>query len=186
MLFEILKRVYHFFGNLLSTPFILMTKITKYIYIAELVSIIPFRIGELIRYYFYKNTLSSFGENVVISFGTIISYADATVGNHVWIGTYNTFGHVDIGDYSQISQRCNFLSGSRQYVYENINTPIKYQPGFPKRIKIGPDIWVGANSTIMYNIGKGCVIGAGSVITKDIPDYSIAAGNPARIIKSRI
>lgn len=126
---------------------------------------------------FIKKTLASCGEDVVISFGTIISYPSVTIGNHVWIGTYNIFGNVEIGDYAQISQGSHFLSGSHQYGFDDVTSPIKYQKGTPAKIKIGPDIWVGANSTVMANIGQGCVIGAGSVVTKDIPDYSIAAIN---------
>ncbi len=53
-------------------------------------------------------------------------------------------------------------------------------------IIIDDDVWVGANSVILagVKIGKHCVIGAGSIVTKDIPDYTIAVGNPARIYKN--
>ena len=52
-------------------------------------------------------------------------------------------------------------------------------------ISIGDDCWIGGNSVICpgVNIGKGCVIGAGSVVTKNIPDNSLAVGNPAKIIR---
>jgi len=52
-------------------------------------------------------------------------------------------------------------------------------------ISIGDDCWIGGNSIILpgINIGKGCVIGAGSVVTKDIPDNSLAVGNPAKVIR---
>ncbi|MCK5676883.1 MAG: acyltransferase, partial [Flavobacteriaceae bacterium] len=52
---------------------------------------------------------------------------------------------------------------------------------------IGNDIWIGANVSIMsgVKIGNGCVIAAGSVVTKDIPDFSVIGGVPAKIIKNR-
>ena len=52
-------------------------------------------------------------------------------------------------------------------------------------ISIGDDCWIGGNSVICpgVTIGKGCVIGAGSVVTKDIPDNSLAVGNPAKVIR---
>ena len=52
---------------------------------------------------------------------------------------------------------------------------------------IGNDVWIGQNVTIMpgVNVGDGCIIGANAVVAKDIPPYSIAVGNPARVVKRR-
>ncbi len=57
--------------------------------------------------------------------------------------------------------------------------------GYSKPITIGDDVWIGANATICggVTIGNGVIIGAGSVVTKDIPDYVVAAGNPCRVIR---
>ncbi len=56
----------------------------------------------------------------------------------------------------------------------------------PKRVKIGNNVWIGSNVTILagVTIGDGAVVGAGSIVTKDVPPYSIAAGNPAKVIKN--
>lgn len=66
---------------------------------------------------------------------------------------------------------------------------ISAQPWDEQRIGItlGDDVWIGANSVILpgVTIGRGAVIGAGAVVTKDIPEYAIAVGNPARVIKYR-
>ena len=55
------------------------------------------------------------------------------------------------------------------------------------KIKIEDDVWIGSNVIILpnINIGKGSIIGAGSVVTKNIPEYSVAVGVPARVIKNR-
>lgn len=52
-------------------------------------------------------------------------------------------------------------------------------------VTIGDDCWIGGNVTIMpgVTIGKGCTIGAGSVVTKDIPEFSVAIGSPAKVVK---
>jgi acetyltransferase-like isoleucine patch superfamily enzyme len=66
--------------------------------------------------------------------------------------------------------------------------PMKDQAHIKEDIVIGDDVWIGASVTILkgVSIGKGVVIGAGSVVVKDIPDYAVAVGNPAKIVKYRI
>ncbi|KAF2972784.1 hypothetical protein GQX73_g820 [Xylaria multiplex] len=58
---------------------------------------------------------------------------------------------------------------------------------FAKPVVIGDDCWIGGNTTIMPGvvIGKGCTIGASSVVTKDIPDFSVAVGSPARVVRRK-
>ena len=69
--------------------------------------------------------------------------------------------------------------------YEDINIPIIKQPIVQKKpVHIGEGSWIGEHVSIIgSNIGKHCVIGANSVVTRDIPDYSIAVGSPAKVIK---
>lgn len=71
--------------------------------------------------------------------------------------------------------------------FNNMNVPIKEQGFSVKGIIIENDVWIGANCVILdgVTIGKGSVIGAGSVVTKSIPSNSVAVGNPCRVIKSR-
>jgi acetyltransferase-like isoleucine patch superfamily enzyme len=76
---------------------------------------------------------------------------------------------------------------SSNYQTTDINVPIILQPFVEKDIIIGNDVWLGANSVIVagVKIGDGAIIAAGSVVTKDIPEYVIAGGIPAKPIKSR-
>ena len=69
--------------------------------------------------------------------------------------------------------------------YEDIHKPIRIQPCKTAIVTIGDDSWIGANAVITSGVtlGKHVVVAAGSVVTKDVPDYSIVAGNPARILK---
>lgn len=168
---------------LLAWPFILLTRATKYVYVAELISLIPFRLGEQVRYEFYRRTLAACGEDVTINFGTILSYPDITVGSHVWLGTYNIIGHADIGDYVLTAQGCHIVSGD--HPFENPDLPIMLQSGPQGRVRLGPDVWLGAGVIVMANIGRGCVVGAGSVVTRDLPDWAVAVGNPARVLRYR-
>jgi len=65
--------------------------------------------------------------------------------------------------------------------------PIINQGIISKGIKIEDDVWIGSNSTVLdgVTIGRGSVIGAGSVVTQDIPPFSVALGVPAKLIKER-
>lgn len=73
--------------------------------------------------------------------------------------------------------------------YDSLNIPMGQQGNMPRsKLIIKDDVWIGARATILGNvgtIGTGSIIGAGSVVTKAVPDYAIVAGNPARIIKYR-
>lgn len=71
------------------------------------------------------------------------------------------------------------------HTYKNPNVPIKEQKVFsPKEVIIGEGSWLGENVCVIgASIGKHCTIGANSVVTHDIPDYCVAVGSPARVIK---
>src|SRR5690606_23938866 len=69
--------------------------------------------------------------------------------------------------------------------YEDVLQSPKMQPVSCREIVIADDVWIGANSVVAagVTIGRHAVIGAGSVVTKDIPAYCVAVGNPAKVIK---
>jgi len=92
---------------------------------------------------------------------------------------------ISVGDYSQISSNC-FIADFN-HVYKSRNIPIVMQGYKRKPVVIGRDVWIGSHSVILpgVTIGDGAVIGAGSVVTKDIEAFSVAVGNPAKIIKRR-
>lgn len=68
-----------------------------------------------------------------------------------------------------------------------VNRGVEWEDFNPEKCRIGNDVWIGRNVIILsgVSIGNGAVIGAGSVVTKDIPDYAVAVGNPARVIRYR-
>ena len=95
-------------------------------------------------------------------------------------------GKVHIGKDCAIAPNCMIIGTNHRF--NDIKINIKEQGNITKGIDIESNVWIGANSVVLdgVRIGTGSVIGAGSVVTKDIPPYSIAVGNPCKVIKSRL
>ncbi|ASZ13134.1 MULTISPECIES: DapH/DapD/GlmU-related protein [Chitinophaga] len=107
-----------------------------------------------------------------------------TIGDHVRVGIGNVIiGPVTIGNHVIMAQ--NIVVSALNHGYTDPHTPISLQPCTTGEIVIGEDSWIGANAVITagVHIGKHAVVAGGSVVTKDVPPYTIVAGNPARIIK---
>ncbi|MES2426932.1 MAG: acyltransferase [Bacteroidota bacterium] len=127
------------------------------------------------------------GERSVIEdFATINNgVGNVSIGDKSFIGMGNVIiGPVTIGNNVILAQ--NIVVSGLNHGYEDVNTPPSLQKTICKPIFIADDVWIGANSVITAGVtlGKHCVIGAGSVVTKDVPEFSVAVGNPAKIIKS--
>ena len=172
----------------LALPFVLLSRVsskTGFRFCSELLSLVPFAIGEIMRFDFLKCTLKSCGNNVYVGFGTVFIYPEVSVGSNVLIGMYNTVHHCDFGDNIMTAEGCRFLSGSRYHLFDRRDIPMAQQGGELKRVIIGTDVWIGANSIVMDDVQDGAVVGAGSVVTKIVPAYSIVGGNPARVLRTR-
>lgn len=94
-------------------------------------------------------------------------------------------GKVHIGCNCSIAPNCMIVGTNHRFT--DLELDIKDQGNTIKGIEIKSNVWIGANSVILdgVTIGTGTVIGAGSIVTKDIPPYSVAVGNPCRVIKPR-
>lgn len=106
------------------------------------------------------------------------------IGDGVRVGLSNVIiGPVTIGNNIIIAQ--HVVMSGLNHGYEDISTPIRLQPCTTSMIIIEDDSWIGANVVITagVSIGKHSIVAAGSVVTKNVPPYSIAGGNPAKILK---
>lgn len=113
----------------------------------------------------------------------------------------NGMGDIIIGDRCGITSRVKLVgpvklgnlvtigSGAQitglTHNFEDPDIPIKDQGVMPNETVVEDDVWIGGNSVIIQglHIGTHCIIASGSVVTKDVPSYSVVAGNPARVIK---
>lgn len=110
------------------------------------------------------------------------------VGNNSSIGPYayiGCSGYIEIGDNVMMSPRVSIYSENHNFSETEI--PMIEQGVTRSFVKIEDDCWIAANAVILagVTVGKGSVVAAGSIVTKDVPPYSIVAGNPAKIIKNR-
>ncbi|HVO73732.1 MAG TPA: acyltransferase [Ignavibacteriaceae bacterium] len=138
-----------------------------------------------------KESLIELGDSIFIGRNSIFSCASSSikVGNNVSIGPgcyiRASRGPVKLGSDITIGAHTVIISGNPDY--KRLDIPMMNQDGQAKGINIGNDVWMGVGVKIIdgVKVGNGCVIGAGAVVTKDIPDFSIAAGVPAKVISSR-
>jgi len=122
-------------------------------------------------------------DGVTITFPENVSIGrNSTLNEFVFIDGY---GGVHIGSCVRIGHNSSIVS--ENHGFDDISTPIYLQEKTGKAVIIEDDVWIGCKVTVLMGvtIGKGSVIGAGAVVTRDIPPYSVAMGNPARVLKSR-
>ena len=129
--------------------------------------------------------MAAIGPDAVVSFGVLFSNPATTIGRSAYIGPYGVIGEVSIGDDVLIGSQVSIMNGAKQHGIERLDIPVREQPGEWPRITIGKDTWIGDRAIVMADIGEHCVVGAGSVVTKPVPDYAIVVGNPARVVGSR-
>ena len=158
------------------------------------------------------NKIKTLGENVIFERDVRVFHPEnLEIGNHVYVGNdtylkgyYNN--HMKIGSHTWIGQMCFFHSGggieignhvgigpcvkilTLQHVLDdNLDTPIIEREQTYEKVVIEDNVDIGVGSIILpsVRIGTGSVIGAGSVVTKDVEPYSIVVGNPAKLLRMR-
>jgi acetyltransferase-like isoleucine patch superfamily enzyme len=148
-------------------------------------SLVPGLSGEFLRRAFYKLVLPRCGRDVCLSFGTIFSHSSARLGHNVYTGAYCCLGDVTLEDDVLLGSRVSVANGGVQHGIDRLDVPMREQPGRWPRVTVGRDTWIGDQAVILADLGSHCVIGSGSVVTRPIPDYAIAVGVPAKVLRYR-
>lgn len=146
------------------------------------------RIWRSLRFAFCRHIFLSCGTNVNIEHGakfgtgrTISIGSNSGIGINAWVEQQTKIGNdVMMGE--------DVMIFSRNHQTTRLDVPMTMQ-GFESHrpVEIGDDVWIGARALILpgVKVGNGCVIGAGAVVSKDVPDGSIVVGNPARVVRNR-
>jgi hypothetical protein len=135
----------------------------------------------------------TFAENAAVAHHASIRFSN--IGRFTSIGRYAKITHSDIGSFCAVSWDLTINAVQHPLNHLTVHA-FPYIPEYGltdarkdsvKRVKVGNDVWIGANSVIMpgITIGNGAVIAANAVVTKDVPDYAVVGGVPAKILKYR-
>ena len=159
-----------------------------YSYFSTLSAVLLNWLPPFLRNLIFKSFLGQFGKNVLIDYKVYFRYfKNIEIGNNVAINRgcefYTSFHlqkKIRLGNNVTISPHVKFFGAAHDYRKQGV-------PDIADDIIVEDDCWICANTIILQGvtIGRGSVIGAGSIVTKNIPPYSVAVGNPARVIKQR-
>lgn len=155
-------------------------------FVSQALSIIPFAIGWKLRRVIYTRVLPLIGRDAVLHFGVTLEDERTLIGDDVWVSAGAYIDYAEIGDHVLIGPHAVILAGGQQHRSDRLDIPVKLQGNHPKQpVKIGRGAWIGANATVMADVGHDAIVGAGAVVTKSVPPLTIVVGNPARVMRNR-
>jgi maltose O-acetyltransferase len=146
------------------------------------------KLAKKIRYHICRTLFQSCGNNVNIEAGARFGIGKRlSIGNNSGLGV-NSFvvGAVKIGENVMMGPEVVIMAYSHSY--DRCDIPMNLQGSQTERpVTIGDDVWIGTRVVILpgVKIGSGVILGAGAVVSRDVPDWGIAVGNPARIVRCR-
>jgi maltose O-acetyltransferase len=139
-----------------------------------------------IRRFCGKLMLKKFGENINIEKGAVFS-SSVEIGDNSGIGIRASIGgKVVFGSNVMMGPDC--IIYTINHAFDRIDIPMCQQGVDEERpVIIGDDVWIGGRVTILpgVKVGNGSILAASAVVTKDVPDYAIVGGNPAKVLKYR-
>lgn len=161
-----------------------------YSYASTLIWLVLDLSPQVVRKLFFLVTLKKLGKNCMIDYKCFIRYPwRVSIGDNVAINRgcelfsslNSSGGIICLEDHVVLGPKVIIFSAGHDYSSLDL-------PDISSKVIVDRYAWIGGNTTILpgVHIGEGAIIGAGSVVTKSIPAYSVAVGNPATVIKSRI
>jgi acetyltransferase-like isoleucine patch superfamily enzyme len=191
---HLIKQIINRLSQLIALPFVLtcwleslVSKKVEVIFVfwTNIFALLPGLPGVFLRRGFYSLTLEQCSLDSHIGFGSLFSHRNSVIEDNVYIGNYCSIGSAHIGENSLIGSRSSLLSGSGQHIHnDETGTWGAFSTDNIKQIQIGKNVWLGEAAIVMADIGEGCQIAAGTVISNDTKSYVMLAGNPARFVKS--
>jgi virginiamycin A acetyltransferase len=151
----------------------------------QLLALLPGVSGQYLRRAFLGWTLRHCHRSATVSFGVIFSKWNCRIEENVYIGPYCSVGSAHIGKDTLIATMVQIPSGGRMHGIDDVTKPIREHVGVWETVRIGENCWIGSAAVVMADVGRDTVVGAGSVVTKPLPEKVIAGGVPAKVIRMR-
>lgn len=149
-------------------------------------SLVPGFLGVYLRMGFYQLAIDKCPENIWVGFGTFFTTDKVALGSNVYIGSRCIVSNCRIGNDVIIGSCVSITSGKSTHSIDDCESLIRLQGSNKTSVSIGDDCWIGNGAIIMSDVNAHSVVGAGCVHNKTFPEYSVVAGNPARLIRSRL
>jgi maltose O-acetyltransferase len=145
------------------------------------------KLGKKLRFLCVKRIFDKCGKDVNIEHGVEFGPGSGLeIGDHSGLGVNSWIGVAKIG--KDVIMGPEVMIISKNHIHSDLTKPMRVQGSHPpKPVIIEDDVWIGARVIILpgRKIGRGAIVGAGSVVTKDVPPYAIVGGNPVKILKYR-
>lgn len=151
----------------------------------QTLAMVPGVAGQYLRRAFLHHTIAACHPTVVVEWGTTLSRTGARLGRNVYVGPACHLGLVDIAEDVLIAAAVHVPSGGASHGIDDVEVPIREQAGHEHVVRIGPGTWIGSGCIVMADVGAASVIGAGSIVTRPLPDYIVATGAPAQVRRHR-
>jgi acetyltransferase-like isoleucine patch superfamily enzyme len=148
-------------------------------------SLIPGRAGSYLRIAFYRVVMGRCASDSFIGFGSLFSHRGTELHSGIYIGPQCNIGLSVIQRNCLLGSGVHLLSGKNQHRFDDPDKPIRLQGGQFTKISLGENVWIGNGAIVMANVGRDCIIGAGSVVIDDVPAGSIVVGNPGKVVRNR-
>jgi len=152
----------------------------------EALGLIPGLIGQYLRAAFLRRVLVHCSPSAAIEFGTVFSNVGTRIDDNVYIGPMCHIGLAHLEHDVLIGAAVHIPSGPETHGIDDLATPIREQPGRVQLVTIGAGSWIGSGAIVMADVGPNTVIGAGSVVTRPLEGAVVAAGAPAKVVRSRL
>jgi acetyltransferase-like isoleucine patch superfamily enzyme len=151
----------------------------------QLLALVPGLLGQYLRRAFLRHAIAGCHATAVVEFGTTFSRAGARLDENAYVGAGCHLGLVHIERDVLIASGVHIPSGSKTHEIDDLTRPIREQANDERLVRIGAGSWIGEAAVVMADVGRDTVVGAGSVVTRPLPARCIAAGVPARVLRSR-